>query len=265
VTDIAVEQAQQRGAKGWRALHVVRRNALVWRKLMVTSLIGNLAEPLIYLIGLGYGVGALIGSVDGRPYVTFLAAGMICYSTMNSASFEALYSAFARMHVQRTWEGMLHAPLTSDDVVTGEWLWAGMKALFSGTAILLVMYAFGIVRGFAPLAVLPVALLIGLAFAGIALVVTSFAKSYDFFTYYFVLLMTPMSFLSGIYFPLSQLPEVAQQAAWFLPLAHGASLTRGLTLGDPMPWPLLSVAVLLGYGLAGLAIAQRRVRRRLSR
>ncbi len=265
MTDIAVEKSPRRAAQGWRALHVVRRNALVWRKLMIPSLIGNLAEPLIYLVGLGYGVGALIGMVDGRPYVTFLAAGMICYSTMNSASFEALYSAFARLQVQRTWEGMLHAPLTSDDIVTGEWLWAGMKALFSGTAILLVMYAFGIVRGFAPLAVLPIALLIGLAFAGIALVVTSFAKSYDFFTYYFVLLVTPMSFLSGIYFPLSQLPEAAQTAAWFLPLAHGASLARGLTLGDPMPWPLLSVAVLAGYGLVGLAIAKRRVRQRLSR
>ncbi|MEZ5457893.1 MAG: ABC transporter permease [Steroidobacteraceae bacterium] len=250
---------------GWRALHVVRRNALVWRKLMITSLVGNLAEPLIYLVGLGYGVGALIGEIDGRPYVTFLAAGMICYSTMNSASFEALYSAFARMQVQRTWEGMLHAPLTSDDIVTGEWLWAGMKALFSGIAILLVMYALGIVRGFGPIAVLPVALLIGLAFAGIALVVTSFAKSYDFFTHYFVLLVTPMSFLSGIYFPLSQLPDAAQTAAWLLPLAHGASLARGLTLGDPMPWPALSVGVLLAYGLVGLAIAKHRVRQRLSR
>jgi lipooligosaccharide transport system permease protein len=74
-----------------------------------------------------------------------------------------------------------------------------------------------------------------------------------------------MSFLSGIYFPLSQLPEAAQTAAWFLPLAHAASLARGLTLGDPMPWPLISVAVLLVYGLVGLAISKRRVRQRLSR
>lgn len=248
-----------------RCLHLVQRNFLVWRKLMASSMMGHLAEPLIYLVGLGYGVGALIGEVDGRPYVTFLAAGMVCYSTMNSASFEALYSAFARLQIQRTWEGILHAPLTSEDVVIGEWLWAGLKALFSGTAILLVMYLFGIVGGLAPLAVLPIALLVGLAFAGIALVMTALARSYDFFTYYFVLLVTPMTFLSGIYFPLRQLPEIAQQVAWCLPLAHAASLARGLTLGDPMPFPALSVGVLIVYGVAGVTLAAWLVRRRLSR
>ena len=265
MTELALPAAARGENPMLRCLHLVHRNFLVWRKLMVPSLIGNLAEPLIYLVGLGYGVGALIGEVDGKPYITFLASGMICYSTMNSASFEALYSAFARPHVQRTWEGILHAPLTSDDIVIGEWLWAGIKALFSGTAILLVMYAFGIVHGFAPLAVLPVALLIGLAFAGLALVVTSLAKSYDFFTYYFVLLMTPMTFLSGIYFPLRQLPEIAQQVAWFLPLAHAASLARGITIGDPMPWPAVSVLVLLAYGTAGVTLSVHLVRKRLSR
>lgn len=194
----------------------MQRNFLVWRKLMVTSIAGNLAEPLIYRVGLGYGVGALIGDIDDRPYITFLAAGMICYSTMNSASFEALYSAFARLQIQRTWEGILHAPLTSDDVVVGEWLWAGLKALFSGTAILLVM--------------------------------TALARSYDFFTYYFALLVTPMTFLSGIYFPLRQLPEIAQHVAWWLPLAHAASLARGLTL-------VLSTFVLMLYGISGVGVA----------
>jgi lipooligosaccharide transport system permease protein len=251
------------GGPSLRFLHLVNRNFLVWRKLIVPSLIANLAEPLIYLVGLGYGIGALVGSIGGRPYVTFLAAGMICYSTMNSASFEALYSAFSRLKVQRTWEGILHAPMTSTDVVLGEWLWAGVKSLVSGTAILLVMYALGIVHGLRPLLVLPFALLIGLAFAGISLVMTALAKSYDFFTYYFVLLITPMTFLSGIYFPLSQLPPIAQAAAWALPLAHGASLARGITLGDPMPWPWLSVLVLLAYGAVGVSLAAWLTRRRL--
>ena len=258
-------EPRARPGDSFRFLHLVHRNFLVWRKLMVPSLIGNLAEPLIYLVGLGFGLGALIGTVDGKPYVTFLAAGMVCYSTMNSASFEALYSAFSRLKVQRTWEAILHAPLTVDDVVIGEWFWAGAKATVSGTAILLVMYVLGIVEGFTPLAVLPVAFLIGLAFAGIALVVTALAKSYDFFTYYFVLLMTPMTFLSGVYFPLDRFPEWVQAIAWALPLAHGVSLARGIALGDAMPWPLASVLVLVAYGVTGLVIAVRLTRRRLAR
>ena len=246
-----------------RSFNLVRRNFLVWRKLMLPSLIANLADPLIYLLGLGVGLGALVGSIDGRPYVTFLAGGMLCFSTLNSASAEALYSAFSRLKVQRTWEGILHAPMTIADVVVGEWLWAGLKATLSGSAILIVMYGFGIVHGARPVAVLPVLLLIGLSFSALALVVTTVARSYDLFTYYFTLLVTPMGFVSGVFFPLHSLPVVAQRIAWTLPLAHAASLARGITLGDAMPWPWLSVLVLAAYGALGLALAVWIARRRL--
>jgi lipooligosaccharide transport system permease protein len=84
----------------WRFWPVWRRNALVWRKLALPSLIGNIAEPLLTLAAFGWGVGSLVGTVDGVPYILFLASGTVSMSVMNSASFEALYSAFSRMHVQ---------------------------------------------------------------------------------------------------------------------------------------------------------------------
>lgn len=248
-----------------RFIHLIERNFLVWRKLMIPSLIANLADPLIYLVGLGFGLGALVGQIDGRPYVHFLAAGMLCFSTLNSASAEALYSAFSRLKIQRTWEGILHAPMTIADVVIGEWLWSSSKATLSGSAILVVMYALGFVHGPRPLLALPLLFLVGLCFSGLALIMTTLAKSYDLFTYYFTLLITPMAFVSGVFFPLYQLPQVAQSISWLLPLAHAASLARGLTLGDPMPWPWLSVAVLLGYGAGGAALAVAIARRRLMR
>ena len=249
-----------------RFRYLVHRNFLVWRKLMVASLLGNLADPLIYLLGLGYGFGMMIGTVNGRPYINFLAAGMVCYSTMQSATFEGLYSAFSRLKMQRTWEGLLYAPMTAQDVVIGEWVWAAAKALLSGTAILLVMYGLRIVHGWLPLAALPIALLIGLAFAGVALVMTTLAKSYDFFVYYFTLVITPLMFLSGVFYPLAQLPRVLQTVAWFLPLAHACSLMRAVTLGDPLGAPAwVSVALLLAYGIGGVAIASRIAERRLTR
>ncbi|MGB4410410.1 MAG: hypothetical protein WBI84_09080, partial [Burkholderiaceae bacterium] len=102
----------------WRApqldrsfIPVFLRNFLVWRKLAIPSLVGNIAEPLIWLVAFGYGMGALVGSItiDGTavPYLLFLASGSICMSAMNAASFEALYSAFSRMHVQKTWDGIM--------------------------------------------------------------------------------------------------------------------------------------------------------------
>lgn len=248
-----------------RFLYFVERNFLVWRKLLIPSLVANLADPLIYLVGFGFGLGAMVGQVDGRPYITFLAGGMLCYSTLNSATAEALYSAFSRLKVQRTWEGVLHAPMTITDVVLGEWVWAAIKAVLSGSAILVIMYGLRLVHGVGPLVVLPVLMLLGLSFAGVALIMTTLARSYDFFTYYFTLALTPMSFLSGVFFPLEHLPAPLQTVAWCLPLAHAASLARGLALGDPMPWPWLSVLVLATYGLVGVAIASRLAHRRLTK
>ena len=107
-----------------RFVPVWRRNFLVWRKLAIPSMLGNLADPVFYMLGLGYGLGSLLPEVAGKPYITFLAAGTVCYSTMNSASFEALYSAFSRMHVQKTWSAILNAPLDLDDVMLAEAAWA---------------------------------------------------------------------------------------------------------------------------------------------
>ena len=128
------------------------RNLLVWRKLAIPSLVGNIAEPLMWLVAFGYGMGALVGQVNVGgaagdtkvPYILFLASGSICMSAMNAASFEALYSAFSRMHVQKTWDGIMNAPVSLDDVVLAEMLWAAFKALFTVTAILGVMLALSI-------------------------------------------------------------------------------------------------------------------------
>src|SRR5215470_5148859 len=126
-----------------RCWPVFRRNLLVWRKLALPSLIGNIAEPLIWLVAFGYGMGALVGHVqvgsETVPYILFLASGSICMSAMNAASFEALYSAFSRMHVQKTWDGIMNAPVGLDDIVLAEMLWAAYKAIFTVSAILLVM------------------------------------------------------------------------------------------------------------------------------
>jgi len=100
-----------------RAFAVWQRNFLVWKKLAIPALLGNLADPMIYLFGLGYGLGGLLPQINGGSYIASLAGGTVCASTMNAATFEALYSAFSRMHVQRTWEAIMNAPVTLEDVM----------------------------------------------------------------------------------------------------------------------------------------------------
>jgi len=246
-----------------RALAVWRRNFMVWKKLAIPSVLGNLADPMIYLFGLGYGLGALLPQVGGVPYIAFLAAGTVCASTMNAASFEALYSGFSRMHVQKTWEAIMNAPVSLDDVVAGEWLWAAAKATLSGVAILVVVAMLGLVESPLALWALPAIFLTGLCFAALGLIVTALAPSYDFFMYYFTLFITPMTLLSGVFFPLDQLPPAIQGAAQVLPLTHAVKLVRPLLFGEVPSAAWLHVGVLAAITLIAFWAALVLTRRRL--
>jgi lipooligosaccharide transport system permease protein len=244
---------------------VWQRNFLVWKKLAVASVIGNIAEPLITLIAFGYGLGSLIEEINGIPYIEYLASGSICMSVMMAASFEALYSAFSRMHVQRTWETLMHTPLNLDDIVLAEMLWAASKSLISGTAILIVLFLLGI--GLHPTTwfVPPLLFLIGMTFASLALIFNALAKAYDFFTYYFTLLLTPMIFLSGVYYPNQQLPNWLSQIASVLPLSTAVDLVRPLLLGQVPEHALEKLLILMIYCAGGFYVATILTRQRFSK
>jgi lipooligosaccharide transport system permease protein len=251
---------------------VFLRNLLVWRKLAFPSLVGNIAEPLMWLVAFGYGMGALVGQVTVTtatgettvPYILFLASGSICMSAMNAASFEALYSAFSRMHVQKTWDGIMNAPVSLDNVVMAEMLWAGFKALFTVTAILGVMLALNISHTPKLLAAWPVLLGVGITFSCIALIFNALANGYDFFTYYFTLFLTPMMFLSGVFFPREQLPAAVRAVSDWLPLTAAVELVRPMFMDQ---WPagalrnaLVLVAYTVGAFWVALALTRKRFR-----
>jgi len=245
---------------------VFLRNLLVWRKLLIPSLVANIAEPLMWLLAFGYGMGALVGEVthDGQTirYLVFLASGSICMSAMNAASFEALYSAFSRMHVQKTWDGILNTPVRLSDVLLGEMLWAAFKSFFAVSAILLVMLALGVSHSFKLLLALPILFLVGVMFSCIGLIFTALAKGYDFFSYYFTLFLTPMMFLSGVFFPRDQLPLWLRAASEWLPLTQAISLVRPLFL-DQWPTEVAVPLLVIGtYSLVAWATALTLIRRR---
>jgi lipooligosaccharide transport system permease protein len=246
-----------------RLLYVWVRNQLVWRKLALPSVLGNLADPMLYMLGLGYGLGSMLPAVNGTPYIAFLAAGTVCSSTMMTASFEAMYSGFSRMHVQKTWDAILNAPVTLDDVVLGEAVWTASKAFLSGASVLLVAAALGLVKSALALWLLPLVFLTGLCFGGMGLIITTLSPSYDFFMYYFTLAITPMMLMCGVFFPADQLPAWAQNAATALPLTHAVSIARPLMNGTVPDHVLLHIAILVVYALvscyAALVLARRRL------
>ena len=259
----SVWRAPQLSMRWWP---VFLRNLLVWRKLAIPSLVGNIAEPLMWLVAFGYGMGALVGTVkvggEPVPYILFLASGSICMSAMQAASFEALYSAFSRMHVQKTWDGIMNAPVNLDDIVLAEMLWAAFKSLFTVTAILGVMLVLGISYSPKLLMAWPVLLGAGITFSCIALIFNALAKGYDFFTYYFTLFLTPMMFLSGIFFPLDQLPPLVRAVSEWLPLTNAVDLVRPMFMDQWPANPWRHVLVLTAYAVGGFWLALALTRKR---
>ncbi|WP_437558143.1 ABC transporter permease [Acidithiobacillus sulfuriphilus] len=250
---------------GIGAIAVLRRNFGVWRKLLIPSLLGNFGDPLLYLLALGYGLGHFVGQMEGMPYITFLASGIVASSVMNTASFEGLYSAFTRMSAQQTYAAMLATPLRVSDILAGELLWCAIKGLISGVAIIVVAAFFGAVQGWWISLAVPVIFLAGLAFGGMALVVTALARSYDFFMYYFTLVVTPMFLFCGVFYPLDELPPLGRELAQLLPLTHAVALIRPLLTGHaPSHW-LLHLGVLLLFTLMAYVLALRLLERRLLR
>jgi lipooligosaccharide transport system permease protein len=248
-----------------RWMAVWQRNALAWRRSARTALLAGFAEPLFYLFALGYGLGSFIGQVQGVSYIGFLTAGILSTSAMNAATFEGLYLAYTRMEVQKTWDAILAAPLGIADVVIGEVLWLATKSLISGTLILLVAAGMGLVVSWQALAVLPVVFLAGLCFGALALVVTSFARNYDFFVYYITLVITPMILLSGVFFPFSALPEPIRVGSACLPLYHLVELIRPLVAGRLDSGSLWHLAVPALYAMGATSLAIWRLERRLLR
>jgi lipooligosaccharide transport system permease protein len=245
------------------ALAVWRRNALVWSKLALPGLLFNFGEPLLYLVGLGYGLGRFIGEMDGISYFAFLASGLLASAAMNTASYEGLFSVYTRMVPQQTYDGMLATPLDVDDIVAGETLWCATKGLISSSAILIVGYAAGALSGFGAVLCLPLFILSGLCFAGPAMAMSAISPSYDFFNYYITLVMTPMFIFCGVFYPVAGLPQAVQDAVQVLPLTHAVALIRPLATGQAIADPLLHAGVLSAYALGGFYVAVVMIRRRL--
>ena len=248
----------------WRAVRVWQRNFDVFRKHSLPTLLGpSVGEPLLYLLGLGFGLGTLVGKVAGIPYVEFVAPGMVVTSTMFAAAYECTYGAHVRMIHQKTYEAILTTPLSLEDVVGGDILWGASKGVFNGTVLLLIAALLGLVRSPWMLAVPLVLALLAALFASLSLAVAALAHSFEFFNYYLTLFITPMFLFCGVFFPLSSLPEWAQRIVHVLPVTLAVEASRGLMQGHAGVGLLAPLLSLVPLTLGAYLLAARAVRRRL--
>ncbi len=247
----------------WRARHVWSRDFEVFRKYFITSILPYFAEPLLFILALGYGLGLFVGQIGGMSYPQFLAPGILSSSAMFAASYECTYSTFVRMQFQKTFDAVLSTPVMIEDIVLGEIVWGATKSLISGVCIFSVIYLLGLAKIESALVILPTILLVGLMFSSLSMLFTSIVPSIDAFNYYFTLMVSPMFLLSGVFFPVDSLPAMVRSLSWFLPLTHAVDVIRPAATGH-MSWgftaDLLWMAV---FTIICAAIATVLMKRRL--
>ncbi len=218
-----------------RVWSVWRRNFDVFTKTIYVNFFPSIFEPILYLFALGFGLGGFVQNIGGS-YVQFLAPALVAIAVMTGSFFECTYSSFVRMYFQKTFDAIIATPVSVEEVIAGEILWGATRATINASVVLGVVLAAMLALGlpFSPLFLLmiPLAFVGGLMFAGIAMCFTAVAPNIDFFNYPSFLLVTPMTFLSNTFFPLSSLPEVGQYAVLaVLPLTHVVNITRTLVIG----------------------------------
>jgi lipooligosaccharide transport system permease protein len=225
-----------------RAWKVWRRNFDVFLKTIKTNFFPSLLEPILYLVALGLGLGGFIQSIEGVPYISFIAPALVSIAVMNGSFFECTFASFVRMYFQKTFDAIIATPISVEEVIAGELVWGATRATINSTTVLAVIAAFGLISSPLFLLVPLLSFLGGLMFASIAMCFTAIAPNIDFFNYPSFLLVTPMFLLSGTFFPLSQLPLPVQTATQiFLPLTHVVDIIRGLVLGRIQIFLLLSL------------------------
>jgi len=247
------------------AFQVTMRNVTVWKRVAVSSAVGYVGEPLLYLVALGYGLGQVVPKLDGMSYAEFIAPGLVVSAVMYTATFEGTFGSYTRLATQHTYDAILATPVTIGELVAGEIFFGGVKACFGGTVVLAVATAFRLVPSWTALLVVPVAFVAGLLFSAMALVVSGFAKSYDVFNYYFTLIIAPMYLFGGVFFPLDRMPPWIQRAALAVPLTHVVELSRSLVRGNLRPDLVASLGAIVVFLVAAYFVAERAIRRRLVR
>ena len=239
------------------------RNARVWRKHLQASLIGNLGQPFLFLLALGFGLGRQIPQIEGVTYLQFIGPGLVASAVMYSGSFETMYGSYTRLTTQRTYEAILMTPVSVEELALGEIVWAATKGIISGLIMLAALPLFGLIPSPWILALIPVLFLEGILFASLGLIMTALASDYEFFNYFTSLFITPLFLFSGIFFSISAMNPVIQKISLALPLTHAVNLSRMLCYGRIGPdWPIHAlVTIILSVFCAWVAIVL--IRRRL--
>jgi lipooligosaccharide transport system permease protein len=245
-----------------RSFRLVERNIFVYKHGWIVILSGFF-EPLFYLLSIGFGLGALIGTIPGPggepiSYQLFVAPALLASAAMNGAISEATFNFFFKLNYNKTFEAILSTPLAPGDVAVGELIWALIRGGLYAIGFMVVMVLLGLIVSPWVILAVPAALLVGFAFGAVGMAATSFMKSWQDFDL-IQLVILPLFLFSATFYPIETYPPALQVVVRLTPLYQGVDLIRSLTVGAISPVLLVHVAYLAIMGFIGLWVVSRRL------
>jgi lipooligosaccharide transport system permease protein len=250
-----------------RFRHVWMRNLVTYRRIWQVNFLVPLFEPAFYILAFGLGFAGLIGSVDYAgmqlSYTRFMAPALVATACMYNGFFETTYTSFVRMYYQKTFDGILATPVSMEEIIVAEIVWAASKAAVAVAVMLVVLIPMGYAAFPGALMCIPLAFLGGLAFAAIGMFFTGIIPTVDMFNLPIFLFITPMFLFSGTFFPVSGIPAWAGIFTLIFPLYHLVELTRFFCIGAMESNPIFNLVYLVIFTLLSGYLALRAMKRRL--
>lgn len=253
------------------AVRVVERDIVFLRRVWRAVAVGSVLQPLMFLLGVGLGVGSLVDRgadsaeiLGGVTYFAFYATAIIATATMFVATQEALWPTMDGFMWSNAYRAMLATPVQPRDVVFGLLLKFAIRSTITAGGVALVLVCFDDTRSWGLVLAVPSGVLVGLAFAMPCAAWTATRTSDQSFPAIIRFVTIPMFLFGGAFYPVTQLPGVLQPVAWFTPLWHGIELCRGFVLGGMGAVDVVvHLGVLLAFVVSGTAVSLVTFERRL--
>jgi lipooligosaccharide transport system permease protein len=221
-------------------------------------------EPVLYLISMGVGLGAIVGPVQGPggqeiSYAVYIAPALLAVSAMNGAVYDSTWNVFFKMNFAKLYQGMLYTSLGPLDVAMGEIFLALLRGFLYATGFTAVMGLMGLITSPWAVLMIPASVLIAFGFAGVGMAITSYMKTFqqmDWVSF----VMLPMFLFSATFYPLSVYPQYIQWLIQAMPLWHGVELLRQISVGSFSPATAVHVGYYLVMIVLGVLLTARRLR-----
>ncbi len=215
----------------WIGLYtMVRREVKRTMRVVVQTLVAPVVSAALYIFIFGTVIGSQINDFAGVPYITFVFPGVLMLSIIN-ASFSSASSALYFMRFTRGIEEILITPFSYIEMLIGFVGSAVARAVMVAGLILLVGIAFGAVSLVSPMGFLFYVSTIAAIFAMLGIVVALWAESFEQLQVLNTFVITPLTYLGGIFYSITMLPPLAATITQWNPFFYFADGIRGSMIG----------------------------------